>query len=112
MEPEFLALVSKWGVGGAIAIAGLWGLSKALPQIVQSWFSTRLTAADSVARTDIIEQMNAQITRLSDSVRALEAKNEDERQKRILAEDKVATLSRRMTLLEDQIRALGAIPHE
>lgn len=110
MEPEALGLIPKYGVYGALVLGVLFGLSKILPQIVQSWFSTQLGAADAVARTDIIETMNAQIARLTESMRALEARNEDERKRRIAAEDQVATLTRRVATLEDQIRQLGHTP--
>jgi len=110
MEPEFFGLTPKYGVYGTLVLVALFGLSKVLPQIVQSWFSTQLGAADTTARTDIIETMAAQLARLDAAVKALEAKNEDERQRRIAAEDRVATLTRRVATLEDQIRQLGHVP--
>lgn len=110
MEPGFDALLTKFGVFGSIFILAMFGISKALPSILQSFFSSRLQTADATARTDIIEMQGKQLEELAAQIHTVQAMFDDEIKRRRDAEDKVAMLTRRVASLEDQLRKLGHEP--
>lgn len=110
MEPGFDQLVTKYGIYGTVFVIALFGLSKALPSMVSSFFSTRLQTADTTARTDIIEMQAKHLDELSAQVATLQSMFDTEITKRRAAEDQVAMLTRRVVGLETQLRLLGHEP--
>ena len=96
MESTVVELITKYGLFSGVAI---WAASFILPRL----FKARGEIAETTARTDIIELLNARVARLENEF-------EDERDKRIEAEDLVDKLMRRIDKLEAQIRALGHEP--
>jgi len=103
MDMSFADLVLKYGIVTAIAI---FAASKAIP----SMFRARTEVAESSARTDIIEALQARMNLLEHEQRVLRDKLDDERAARVEAEEYVDALMRRVSALEAQIRALGHEP--
>ncbi len=103
MDAALLEAIGKWGLLPALAI---FAISKLVPMV----FGIRTDAAEASARTDVIELLTARVSKLEQAQEEAWAAFESERQKRMVAEDKVATLTRRVAALEDQIRRLGHTP--
>lgn len=102
-----MELIVKFGVAPGIV---LFSLSKMIPQIIESWNGARVGTAETGARVDTIDLLTKRVTDLEAGQDALRAKLEEERDKRVEAEDLVDKLQRRVSALEAQIRALGATP--
>ena len=106
MDASLYDLIAKGGIGAVC----IYLLSLAAPKFFDSILAARGGVAESGARIDIIEQLTAQVARLSQSVQDLEKKHDDERALRLAAENKVSVLTQRVGLLEAQIRQLGHQP--
>lgn len=110
MDGAFLELVGKYGI---LTTIGLFVASKT----VTALFRDRTAIADANAQTasinariDIIEMLSKRVTWLEEAQLRADAALEEERTKRVEAEDLVDRLTRRVSALEAQIRGLGHVP--
>lgn len=91
---------------GPLAALAIYAASIA----INKFFAGREGFTESSARVDVIDMLMARVRLLEESQTRYQKMFEEERAKRIEAEDNVATLTRRVSLLESQIRGLGHEP--
>lgn len=77
---------------------------------ITKFFAQREGFAESSARVDVITMLTERVRQLEESQVRYQKAFEEERAKRMAAEDNVATLTLRVALLESQIRGLGHEP--
>jgi hypothetical protein len=91
---------------GPIAALAIYAASIAITK----FFSGREGVTESSARVDVIDMLTARVRMLEESQTTYQRQFEEERQSRMRAEDNVATLTRRVSTLEAQLRDLGHEP--
>lgn len=77
---------------------------------ITKFFAGREGMSESGARVDVIEMLTARVRALEESQTLYQRQFEEERKKRMQAEDAVALLNRRVSTLEAQLRELGHEP--
>lgn len=103
MDVSVTDLILKFGPIAALAIY-------AASIAVTKFFAGREGVIESSARVDVIDMLTARVRALEESQTASQRQFEEERRRRMKAEDDVATLSRRVSTLEAQLRDLGHEP--
>lgn len=103
MDSTFFDSVAKYGVAATIC---LYAASLIIPKM----FSARTDTAEETARTSLISGLSARIDALEKAQADAMKQFDDERQRRLDAEAKVAALSTRIGKLEQQLRDLGHTP--
>ncbi|HPG95115.1 MAG TPA: hypothetical protein PLR28_11215 [Dokdonella sp.] len=91
---------------GPIAAIAIYAGSLAL----QKFFAGREGMAESGARVDVIDMLSARVKALEESQQAAQRAFDEERVRRMKAEDDVALLKYRVSSLETQLRDLGHEP--
>lgn len=77
---------------------------------ITKFFASREGVIESSARVDVIDMLTARVKALEESQTSYQRQFEEERRARMKAEDNVATLTRRVSMLESQLRDLGHEP--
>lgn len=104
MEPtSLLDSIKQYGL---VTGLGIFAASFLIPKL----FTARGEAAEAGARMDVVELLSARVAKLEQAQEEAWSAFEAERVKRMAAEDRVATLARRVAALEDQIKQLGHTP--
>lgn len=111
MEPtSLLDSIKQYGI---VTGLGIFAASFLIPKL----FAARgevaeagTRAAEAGARMDVVELLSARVAKLEQAQEEAWSAFEAERVKRMAAEDRVATLARRVAALEDQIKQLGHTP--
>ena len=103
MDSGFVEIIAKYGLlpGAVLYLASL---------IIPKALEARTGVAAATARTDVIDMLTDRVAKLEKGQEEAWAAHEEERKRRIAAEDEVAVLKRRVASLEDQLRALGHPP--
>lgn len=98
-------LIAKYGImSGAAAYIGSLALKR--------WAATKEETTSSGARVDVIDLLANRVKALEDSVKTAQGAFDTERQLRLDAQAKVASLLIRVGILESQVRALGHDPSQ
>lgn len=103
MDFDLGTAIAKFGF---IAGGGAWLLSIA----IKKWFDTRTDIAASGAKVDIIDMLANRVTGLEEAVSRARTEFDAERALRFAAEERVAKLLQRITVLEHKLRTLGESP--
>lgn len=103
MGDDLGTLIAKLGLGAGGAA---WAVSIA----IKKWSETRTGVASDGAATSVIDMLATRVTALEGAVDRAREEFDKERRMRIDAEDKVASLMRRVVALEAKLRELGHDP--
>lgn len=113
MDTELLIKLIGWG--GALPAILIFVASKLFPIWLRGRSDAANVAADVAeagARVGMLEQLQARLAKVEENQAVLNDLYDKERELRRAAEDKVATLTRRVGALERQIKSLGATPEQ
>lgn len=104
MDSALVEAIAKWGVIPAMV---LYAASLLIPKL----FASRAETVEQLARASIVKQLNDRVEAVEAALEKAITAFDAEREKRIMAEDNVYSLTRRVVDLEGQITRLGHKPN-